>query len=822
MINLKSISIRTRILMAVSLPLILIFIGGIVVIYNNFQTRSIVRNMNRNAVCFQADSDLITELQRERGKSSLFLSGKLTEAELEKQRQQTDERTKSFRAALEFSAVGAENIQKFSPENLHIDDLRRQIGATVKEPVEVIKLYSEKIDRLTSLMNVIANKPTTSGIGKVFVSLLVIETAKENAGILRATLMAILSADKPISQERLITVLNLKGNIDINLSSKALAVSPKNTELLNESAKRPDWQEVNRVTGLVIAKSQTGAFGVDPTVFWGNITRMIDDLGVLVTDETATMLAKTKKIESNTNSEILWIAIGFVVIFGITLTVSLIMANRITRSIRRVADTLKDISEGEGDLSHRIEVVSNDEIGEMAAYFNQFIEKLGGIIFRITGTAASVAASSAELSSVSSETAQNVQTMTGKTSMVAAAAEASSVNTTSVAASMEQASINLSSVASATEEMSATIGEIAANSERARAISTDAGQQSSSVTALMKQLGQAAQEIGMVTETITNISSQTNLLALNATIEAARAGAAGKGFAVVANEIKELARQTADATGNIKSRIGGVQQSTGNAITVIEKITAVIFEVGQLVTSIASAIEEQSVVARDVAGNIAQASMGVQDANERVAQMASASRAMAEDIADVDTAAVNIRSGGEQVQASAIELSNLADRLNTLVGQFKVDDGLEKRLDKSETAMETGSSTELIPWTDQLSVGVAAMDAHHKRLIQMINDLHNALRKRQGLDVCRDLLKKTSQYVAYHFHAEEELMTQAKYPQLDAQKAAHRHFLSTVAALEKRWLSGDKTVPTELMRLLQEWLVKHIKIMDKEYGPYLS
>ena len=136
-----------------------------------------------------------------------------------------------------------------------------------------------------------------------------------------------------------------------------------------------------------------------------------------------------------------------------------------------------------------------------------------------------------------------------------------------------------------------------------------------------------------MTETITNISAQTNLLALNATIEAARAGTAGKGFAVVANEIKELAKQTAEATEDIKARIAGIQNSTGTAITDIGQITTVIRDVGTIVTSIAAAIEEQATVTKDVAGNIAQASSGVREANERVSQTAEVSKSIARDIA---------------------------------------------------------------------------------------------------------------------------------------------------------------------------------------------
>ena len=344
----------------------------------------------------------------------------------------------------------------------------------------------------------------------------------------------------------------------------------------------------------------------------------------------------------------------------------------ISRPLANFAALLKDVSEGEGDLTKRLKVDSQDEIGEMAKSFNLFVEKLQGIIARIAGNAETVASSATELSAISAQTANAVKSMSEKTSTVAAAAEEASANTHSVAASMEQAATNLSSVASATEEMSATIGEIASNSEKARAISDQATAQAQTISALMQQLGRAAQEIGKVTETITDISSQTNLLALNATIEAARAGAAGKGFAVVANEIKELARQTATATEDIKAKISGVQNSAGSAITDIEKISGVIKEVGAIVSSIAASIEEQAAVTKDVAGNIAQASAGVRDSNERIAQTATVSKSIARDMTGVNAAVGDIRQGGEQVQASTVELSKLAEQLKAMAGQFKV------------------------------------------------------------------------------------------------------------------------------------------------------
>jgi methyl-accepting chemotaxis protein len=358
---------------------------------------------------------------------------------------------------------------------------------------------------------------------------------------------------------------------------------------------------------------------------------------------------------------------------GLFMTVLIaLIANAIIRPIQHAALMMKDIAEGEGDLTKKIPVNTGDEIGALAQGFNTFVEKIRGIVEQLVGSAATMAEFSGQLSGLSRQMGEGVQIMSEKTTTVAAAAEEASANAHSVAASMEEATTNLSTVTDATQEMNDTIGKIVVNSDKARMISEQAGQQAQRLTAVMQEFGQAAEKIGQVTETITEISSQTNLLALNATIEAARAGEAGKGFAVVASEIKVLARQTALATEDIKSRVSGVQQSAGGAMADIEKIAVVIKEVGSLVAGIASAIELQAAITKDVVGNIAQASIGVQDANQQVSETASVSQEMAREIIGINSVVAEIRSGGEQLRSNSTELSQLADHLNLLMGQFKV------------------------------------------------------------------------------------------------------------------------------------------------------
>jgi len=399
------------------------------------------------------------------------------------------------------------------------------------------------------------------------------------------------------------------------------------------------------------------------------------ETGDALSKSLSTLMEQDVEEESRSQSQTQWIlGISTVVSLGLGFGIALIFTKRIVGALTPVVDRLK--AAAAGDLSGvklPVTLIARpDELGELATASQTMTENLRRLLSGIAGGVQTLAASATELTAVASQTASGTTSMSEKAHTVAAAAEEASANTLSIAAGMEQSSSSLSSVASATEEMSATVGDISANTSKARTISEQATGQAQTISEQMQKLGQAAQEIGHVTETITNISAQTNLLALNATIEAARAGTAGKGFAVVANEIKELARQTAEATEDIKARIAAIQNSTGSAISDIGQITTVIKDVGTIVTSIAAAIEEQATVTKDVAGNIAQASTGVRDANERVSHTAQVSKSIAIDIAGVNLAVTEIQHGGEHVQASAAALAKLAEQLGGQVAQFRV------------------------------------------------------------------------------------------------------------------------------------------------------
>jgi methyl-accepting chemotaxis protein len=359
-------------------------------------------------------------------------------------------------------------------------------------------------------------------------------------------------------------------------------------------------------------------------------------------------------------------------IFVGIITLCLLIVFGLVKALKILILNFKDIAQGEGDLTKRIILDSKDEIAELAKWFNLFIEKLQSIIGSISNNTQTLGQESMNLSSFASSLAQNAQKASDLSENVATAAEEMSANLNNVAAAMEESTTNTSMVASAAEQMTATINEIAGYSGQAHGISLEAVKQAEATSERMAKLGASADAISKVTETITEISEQTNLLALNATIEAARAGEAGKGFAVVANEIKELAKQTAMATLDIKTKIDDVQRTTTGTVQDIQEISTVINKVNEIVATITRAVSEQSKATQEIALNINQASEGLGEVNENVSQISVVASTITQDIAQVNSASGDVSGTSSEVQLSSQNLQSLAMDLQKAVDSFKI------------------------------------------------------------------------------------------------------------------------------------------------------
>ncbi len=343
-----------------------------------------------------------------------------------------------------------------------------------------------------------------------------------------------------------------------------------------------------------------------------------------------------------------------------------------SRLIKPMSGMVTDLASFEGDLTVRLKAKTEDEIGTLARWFNIFLEKLQELLRGVRGETEKVGGSVVQVEGIAAMVLESSQKASVQANAVAAATEELNGNISNVAAAMEQSATNVSMVASAAEMMTSNITTIASAVRSAAEISKDGVEQAEQTSARMGELDEAAKAISEVTDTITEISEQTNLLALNATIEAARAGEAGKGFAVVANEIKELAHQTADATGNIRDKINGVQQTSNASIGAINEIVAIINKINEIITDVTKSIDQQSMTTREIAENIHQASQGLNEVNENVSQGSVIADSINREIAGVNVAGKVIVEQGEELKEQAASLNELVENLKKMVGVFKV------------------------------------------------------------------------------------------------------------------------------------------------------
>jgi len=247
--------------------------------------------------------------------------------------------------------------------------------------------------------------------------------------------------------------------------------------------------------------------------------------------------------------------------------------------------------------------------------------------------------------------------LTGISQQMAGTAEETSTQASLVSAASEEVSKNVEVVATSAEELMASIREIAKSSNEAARVAKNAVGVAEQTDKRIGKLGESSVEIGKVIKVITSIAEQTNLLALNATIEAARAGEAGKGFAVVANEVKELAKQTAQATEEISQKIGAIQVDSRDAVLAIGEITAIINQVNDISNTIASAVEEQTVTTTEIGRNVQEAAKGSGEIANNISGVATAAKATAE--------------GAQNVRRASQSVNQMADQLGKLVMQRK-------------------------------------------------------------------------------------------------------------------------------------------------------
>lgn len=372
-------------------------------------------------------------------------------------------------------------------------------------------------------------------------------------------------------------------------------------------------------------------------------------------------------------------AVMSVVMVGVALAALLLaggvtyfLAGFISRPVSGIARRLKDIAQGEGDLTRRIPIERDDELGMLANWFNMFAQTIQELIKQVRQNVDTLSDSSTNLEQLAGMMAGEAENLSGQSEGLAGDSAAVQASMHDIDELTNGLSESIASVATATEEMTATINDVSASAASSAATAGEAMEIAEATGQVVHRLKDAAGQIGQVLEVIMDIAQQTNLLALNATIEAARAGEAGKGFAVVAGEVKQLAKQSEESVGAIREQIQGIQDSTQEAVEAIDRIVGVIKEVNEISGAIAAAVEQQSATTNDIARNIAGTAEAAASVSSRVSSASDTTGRMAVGLEDISRTSRRSREASQDTLSSSKALSQVAESLNALVGKFKV------------------------------------------------------------------------------------------------------------------------------------------------------
>jgi len=337
---------------------------------------------------------------------------------------------------------------------------------------------------------------------------------------------------------------------------------------------------------------------------------------------------------------------------------ALVIQRTIVKPINQVVSALKDIAEGEGDLTQRLKVNTSDELGELARWFNIFVDKIHSVVGKFRETSDQLSDSSVELLATTEKTNDGIIRQQTEIDLVASAV-------TEMSSTVQEVARNVGNAAHDAEEADSQAGQGQQIVQKTmRAIEELAGDIERAAEVITR-LQQESDNIGSVLDVIGGIAEQTNLLALNAAIEAARAGEQGRGFAVVADEVRTLASRTQSSTQEIQEMIERLQAGAKEAVSVMEKGKEQVNDSVGYASSAGDSllkITEAVAVIKDMSQQIASASSEQSAVTEEINQ----------NVISIAQVASQTSSDSNKIAEDSNKLSTLASDLKSMVSQFRL------------------------------------------------------------------------------------------------------------------------------------------------------
>lgn len=384
--------------------------------------------------------------------------------------------------------------------------------------------------------------------------------------------------------------------------------------------------------------------------------------------------AKEQNDYSNQLAKIEFYVFSVLTLLAVAFTIILLFAvlSAVVKPINRISTILVEMTTGQWDLTRRVQVESQDELGKLSHSINSFIVRLQEIVLDLHSKTGILNKTSNDFKNESVQMVQNSIQMHEESDSANRFSKQVADSVNGISDSAREMSASVDHVSKAIREINSSMGEVAVSCQREFEISRSANEQVLATKKTMDQLNDTAENIGKIIGLIGNIASQTNLLALNATIEAATAGEAGKGFAVVASEVKELARKTSAATDEIRKQIAEMQSGVRTATSNTDDFIQVVRDIASISQSIAAAVEEQKTTVGHIADNMTTASGSASQISNAVTLSAQDLGQVTAKVYSVNMALQSNQNSVQVIQSETLKLLSITEDLDKVVNQFKI------------------------------------------------------------------------------------------------------------------------------------------------------